>query len=98
MSPAMRWNDHAVIRMVEEGKLPPSRIHLDAGGQEGRGMVSDARRLRKTLVACGWQEGLDLQYVEDPQAGHNEPAWAERLPDALRFLLSPFRSTGGVPE
>jgi predicted alpha/beta superfamily hydrolase len=92
MSPSVRWNNYAAIRMIEEGKLPPGRIHLDMGGAEWAGAVDDSRRLRDTLVSAGWLEGHDLQYVEDDPGGHNEDAWSWRLPDALRFLLAPFRS------
>lgn len=92
MSASVRWNDYAVLRLIEEGKLPPGRIHVDMGGEEWQGMIDDSRRLRETLVAAGWREGHDLQYVEDHPGGHNESAWSWRLPDALRFLLAPFRA------
>lgn len=92
MSPSVRWNDFAAIRMIEEGALPRGRIHVDVGGQESDGMLDGARRLRDALVRQGWHEGGDLHYVEDDAGGHNEAAWSWRLPDALRFLLAPFRS------
>jgi len=95
MSASVRWNDYAVLRLIEDGKLPPGRIHVDMGGEEWQGMIDDSRRLRATLVAAGWREGHDLQYVEDHPGGHNEGAWSWRLPDALRFLLAPFRSVPG---
>lgn len=91
MSPAILWNDFAVLRMIDEGKLPPARIHLDMGGHEWRGMMADARRLRDALVAHGMVEGRDLHYVEERYAIHREQAWARRLPDALRFLLAETR-------
>ena len=94
MSPSLRWNDYGMIRLVEEAPLPPSRIHLDMGGREWRGMLRDARRLREALVMRGWREGHDLHYVEERHAAHRESAWARRLPDALRFLLGPLR---GLP-
>jgi len=92
MSPSLRWNDYGMIRLVEEAPLPPSRIHLDMGGREWRGMMSDVRRLRDALITRGWREGRDLHYVEERYATHREKAWARRLPDALRFLLADFRS------
>jgi predicted alpha/beta superfamily hydrolase len=92
MSPSVRWADYAALRLIEKGKLPPGRIHVDMGGDESDEMVADARLLRDTLVAAGWDEGHDLRYVEDESAGHNEAAWSARLPDALRFLLAPFRA------
>jgi predicted alpha/beta superfamily hydrolase len=93
MSPSVRWNDYGVVRLIEDGRLPPgARVHLDMGGQEWPGAVDDARRLRDVLVSAGLHEGHDLQYVEDDAGGHDERAWSWRLPDALRFLLAPFVS------
>jgi len=92
MSASVRWNDFAVVRLIEEAPLPPTRIHLDVGGREWRGMTSDARRVRDALLARGWQPGRDLHYVEERYARHNEGAWARRLPDAVRLLLADFRS------
>lgn len=51
-------------------------------------MTAQARRLRRLLLSQGSVEGRDLHYVEDRHAGHNEAAWAARLPEALRFLLA----------
>ncbi len=98
MSPSLRWSDYAVLRLIQMGQLPEARIHLDVGGHEWRGMTSDARRLRDLLLSTGMELDRDLQYVEDPNAEHCEPAWAERLPDALRFLLKPFRSTDAASQ
>ncbi len=91
MSPSITWHDYHIVRLIEEGKLPQSRIYIDMGGREWRGGLDDARRLRDALLERGWESGRDLEYVEDRYAAHNESAWARRLPDALRFLLSPFR-------
>jgi predicted alpha/beta superfamily hydrolase len=94
MSASLHWDDHAIMRLIDEGKLPVARIHLDMGGREGDGMVKDARALRDTLVRNGWQEGHDFRFVEESEARHHEAAWSSRLPDALRFLLAPFRLPG----
>ncbi len=87
ISPSIRWSRYAIVRLIEERGVPPSRVHLDMGGREWRGGLDDARRLRAALIAAGLQEPRDLSYVEERYALHNEPAWARRLPDALRFLL-----------
>jgi predicted alpha/beta superfamily hydrolase len=89
MSPALSWSDYRVLDLIGERQLPPSRIHVDMGGREWRGMTAEVRRLRDALVAAGFVEGRDLHYVEDRYAIHREDAWARRLPDALRFLLAP---------
>jgi predicted alpha/beta superfamily hydrolase len=97
MSPSVRWADYAALKMIDDGRLPPGRIYVDMGAKESDEMLDDARRLRDTLVRNGWDDGHDLLYVEDDMGGHHESAWAWRLPDALRFLLAPFRSAVGVP-
>jgi predicted alpha/beta superfamily hydrolase len=88
MSPSIPWDDYHLLRLVEQGRVPSARIHVDMGGREWSGMLPDARRLRDALVAQGWVAGRDLHYVEEPDATHDEDAWARRLPDALRFLLA----------
>jgi predicted alpha/beta superfamily hydrolase len=94
LSASIGWSRYKILALIDEGKLPPVRIHLDMGGREWRGMTADARRLRDVLIAKGWVKGLDLHYVEERYAIHREDAWARRLPDALRFLLADA-GTGG---
>ena len=91
MSPSIMWHDYGILQLIDQGRMPRSRIHIDMGGREWRGGLADGRRLRDTLVSCGFVEGRDLNYIEERFAPHNESAWARRLPDALRFLLAPFR-------
>lgn len=91
MSPAVHWSDYRVVTLIEEAPLPPTRIHLDMGWREWRGATRDARKVRDALLARGFELDVDLQYVEERNARHNEGAWARRLPDALRFLLADFR-------
>jgi hypothetical protein len=91
----------ALIEYLERARFVGGRIYLDVGTHEGRPrdrdplhlrgrpreyvrMVRDARDL---LVRKGYREGPDLLYVEEEGAVHNEAAWAERLPQLLRFLL-----------
>lgn len=91
MSPSIMWHDYGIVQLIEQGRMPAARIHVDMGGREWRGGLADGRRLRDALVGAGFVEGRDLNYVEERFAPHNETAWARRLPDALRFLLAPFR-------
>jgi len=92
MSPSIGWSDYRLLRLIGERGLRPARIHLDMGGREWRGMLRDARRLRRALLDAGLVEGHDLHYVEERHAIHREDAWARRLPDALRFLLAELRA------
>lgn len=92
VSPSVWWADRAILAAVEGSKdtagakpaRPAPRIWLDMGGAEGERAVIDARRLRDALQARGWP----AQYLEVPQAQHDEAAWAARFEGMLRFLYA----------
>jgi predicted alpha/beta superfamily hydrolase len=101
VSPSVGFARGALLDYLERARFVGGRIYVDVGTHEGRPrgrdplelrgspgayvqMVRDARDL---LVRKGYREGRDLLYVEKEGAVHNEAAWAERLPQLLRFLL-----------
>lgn len=74
----------------------PGKVYLGIGGQETGTHESDQRRNQRylqtvrNLSARLIREGLGedrLLMVIEPDAVHNEAAWARRLPDAIRFLF-----------
>jgi predicted alpha/beta superfamily hydrolase len=90
LSPSVWWDDGYILRFIESlPEKPKTRIWTDVGTEEAGHAVADARRLRDALVARGWREGVDLRYVEDEGARHDESAWAKRLPEVLEFLYPP---------
>jgi predicted alpha/beta superfamily hydrolase len=93
MSPSLWFGRRAIFPFVEAGRAAPRRLYLDVGTGEGGSMVADARRLRKLLVARGYDPQENLLYVEEEGAGHCEAAWAGRMEGALRFFLAQ-RSAG----
>lgn len=90
MSPSLWWDRRVLIDRYSElsGRLP-WRIWLDCGTGEGRDTLRNVRALRSILMQKGWTGGTDLRYVEAKHATHCEAAWAERVPEALRFLFPP---------
>jgi predicted alpha/beta superfamily hydrolase len=86
-SPALWFAGGAIFPWLA-GRPRPARIHLDIGTAEGDEAVAGARRLRDWLLAAGAVEGVDLSYLEDRDAVHNELAWGRRLERALPFLLA----------
>ena len=95
MSPSVWW-DHGVILEIIRDLYPTRRemnrpkIWLDMGTEEGsrpKRTLKDARMLRDLLVKRGWRLEDDMIYIEDEGAGHNESAWASRLPFVFRFLF-----------
>lgn len=91
-SPSVLWSNYRIFDVLRErsAQFGEARLYVDAGIKEGRGMTTGARKLRNVLLEIGFAEGDDLRYVEDREGIHRETSWAKRLPDALRFLLSPL--------
>lgn len=84
LSPSVFWGGEAIL--ADLARLPASaaapRVWLEVGGTEAPAMVQGARRLRDALAARGWP----VQYTEVPGAGHDEIAWAARVPALLKAL------------
>ena len=91
MSPSVWWSDRAVLGEVP-GMPTNVKIWLDMGAREGSDAaqgLENARDLKQALLKRGFVEGQNLAYHEDAMGGHNEQAWAYRLPMALKFLFGP---------
>lgn len=87
VSPSIWWDDRFLLRQTQNlAEKTDQRIWLDMGTAEGETALPNARALRDALVAQGWEEGIDLVYVEAENARHDETAWAARAPEMLRFL------------
>ncbi len=88
ISPSIWWNERMILRDVESlSSKPPLHIFLSAGTGEGRGVISNARRLRSALRKKGWSPGSDLEYLEAKDGQHHESSWAEAFSAALQFLF-----------
>lgn len=90
MSPSVWWRNRAILKTVAKIRRKPElKIWLDIGTKESDRALPDARELNLALVKKGWIEGRDLRYLEVPDAGHNETAWAARVAPMLKFLFPP---------
>lgn len=98
MSPSFWFARGAIYTDVENAPFSPGKIYLDVGTRElGSGLTvmkthsrryyASVRRMKRILVKKGYRPKRDLLYVEEKWAGHEEQAWARRLPAAIRFLL-----------
>ena len=100
MSPSLWFGEGAIFDFVENAPFWPGQIYLDVGTREQGGSLSSlrhlsrsrrtygqARRMKRILLRKGYRIRTHLLYSEEKWAGHNEAAWARRLPDALRFFL-----------
>ncbi|MEO8607842.1 MAG: alpha/beta hydrolase-fold protein [Chloroflexota bacterium] len=82
MSPAFWIAGGAIYDDVKASTFVQGKIYLDNGTRE-----SSARKMNAILTEKGYAPNRDLLYVIEPEGEHHEPAWARRLPNALRFLL-----------
>ncbi|MFZ0547460.1 MAG: alpha/beta hydrolase-fold protein [Candidatus Promineifilaceae bacterium] len=98
MSPSFWFARGALYTYVEDAPYSQGKIYLDVGTREhgdgrfvmrahSRRYYASVRRMQRILVKKGYRLRNDLLYVEEKWAGHEERAWARRLPAALRFLL-----------
>jgi predicted alpha/beta superfamily hydrolase len=91
MSPSTWWDDRMLLRevaMLRSLETRPRRIYVDSGdGGEGRDDVDNTAMLAEAIRAAGYRDEIDLRYVVQRGAVHNEVYWAQRLPGALAFLL-----------
>lgn len=89
MSPAVWWDNKAILRNVKATQDKPStRIWLDIGTDEGPMMMDGAKELRDSLIRKGWVLKSDLMYFEAKGGKHNEESFAKRAAPMLKFLFA----------
>jgi len=88
MSPSLWFARRKIFEFVGQQSMPwTTRIYLDCGAREGRGMmIKHAREMSEHLTHHGWDEGK-LMWRPDAKGTHAERHWRRRLPKALRFLF-----------
>jgi len=87
MSPSLWFARGAIFSDVHHLPSWGGRLYLDTGTAEGRGQVRQTREMVRILRRKARHPRLQLRYVEDRGAGHNEAAWAGRFERAIRWLL-----------
>lgn len=101
-SPSIYVDDARILREATGVVSWPERIYVGAGTNEGGRpdcdpaatdepeLVRDVRRFERLLLDAG-VEARRIKVTVAPCAAHDESAWAERLPEALRFLYGESR-------
>jgi len=88
MSPSLWWDHGSILNAINlQATKPDLRIWLDMGTAEGARHLRDTDMLERLLLKRGWQSGVDLEYVREKGAVHDERAWSDRFGDVLRFLF-----------
>lgn len=89
MSPSLWFANRAIFGFVAAQSIPwTTRIYLDCGAREGRGMMLPAvRAMAMDLRRRGYGDDR-LMFRPDSKGTHSESSWRRRLPRALRFMAS----------
>ena len=89
LSPAFAYGHINAVSMVENHSATNKsiRIYMDNGGV---GLDSQLQpgceAMLRALQADGFKLGENLEWYRDPEAEHNEPAWARRVWRPLVFM------------
>ncbi|MGE0482204.1 MAG: alpha/beta hydrolase [Phycisphaerae bacterium] len=96
VSPALWWNDRAILDVVKNAELHKSiRLWIDIGTDEAVAKtplesfsraLQDSRDLTQILKGKGLVEGRDFRYEEVSGGVHHESSWANRIDRILLFL------------
>jgi len=72
---------------------PETKIWVDIGGAEGLILVRHVRKVVEELLAMGFRASVDMMYLCDPEATHEQTEWARRIRSPLIY----FFGTIGTP-
>lgn len=97
LSPSLGWDEERFLKSFESGRNWPNdaRFWFSMGTREGpnseanAGNLSRSRRLAEQLKLHPAGASAGICYHEFPNAAHDESAWSNQLPSALKFLFSP---------
>jgi predicted alpha/beta superfamily hydrolase len=91
MSSSFWWNNEAFTQQVEQSTdHVPVRFYIDAGTLNDG--LPETTRMDNALLADGYVQGVDLDFVIAQGASHNEASWAARVATPLSWLF-PWQST-----
>ena len=87
MSPALWFADRAIFNYVAHVNAWTGKIYIDIGTAEGRFQVRNVRLMVRLLRRSASRPRLNVLFVQEKGAGHNEAAWSGRFERAVRYLL-----------
>jgi len=91
-SPVLFPGNAKLVRETSYLAMAPLRVFMALGGKEGdhpEGNEAEVRMIRQveTNLKNALMSPSEVKVVLDPEARHNEEAWAKRLPEAITFLF-----------
>lgn len=92
----LAMSTHFILEPVGMGEIlakydseNKQKIYLDTGTKEFDDEITQKSYVSLSKMAYGFlKDKLDIKYVVDQGAIHNEKYWQKRLPDALKYLYS----------
>lgn len=95
-SPILWVGNGQLVRETSVLAVGPIKVFMAYGGKEGDVAAADEAQVKMIkLVETNLKNALyspsEVKFVFDPDAHHNEEAWAKRLPEALMFLFPSAR-------
>lgn len=85
-SPSLWVSPKVYLEPFRFAQYPETRVYLYAGGKEGAGMLTNARRFKETLEKRS-QKRLQIRLEIDPNGHHNEARWGQEFPKAAEWLF-----------
>jgi predicted alpha/beta superfamily hydrolase len=92
MSPSTWWDSTVLLTLVPMTPASPRplRVYVDSGDSGTSNDDKDnTAKLAQAYRTLGYSDGTSLKYVVQAGASHSEIYWAQRLPEALKFMLGP---------
>jgi predicted alpha/beta superfamily hydrolase len=91
MSSSFWWNVEALTVQVEQSTTHvPVRFYIDAGTSSDG--LTETTRMDNALLADGYVQGTDLDFLVAQGGSHNEASWAARVATPLAWLF-PWQGT-----
>ena len=91
MSSSFWWNNQALTVQVEQATTRvPVKFYIDAGTSNDG--LPETTRMDNALLADGYVQGADVNFVIAQGGSHNEASWAARVATPLQYLF-PWQST-----
>lgn len=90
MSPALVYKGFDSLTPFVDGPKKDIRLYVDNGGLELELVLQPAIDfLLQNLENKGYTNPEDYIYISEPKAKHFESSWAQRLPEAIKYVLAP---------
>ncbi|HEX2686144.1 MAG TPA: alpha/beta hydrolase-fold protein, partial [Kofleriaceae bacterium] len=91
MSSSFWWNNEALTVQVEQATTRvPVKFYIDAGTDNDG--LTETTHMDNALLADGYVQGRDLDFIIAQGGSHNEASWAARVAIPLQWLF-PWQST-----